>query len=276
MTETYETILLKTNDGIGFVTLNRPEKRNALNPKFFDEMSLVLERLIADDAVRVIIITGSGGIFCAGNDLKEFFADHIDNPAEFLRNNQKATETLDKLRRCPKPTIAAVNGWCLGGGLSVMTVMDFVLAADEAKFGLPEINFGGIPAGGAGKGLMQLLSHRDALDLVLTGRNIDAAEAERLRLVNRCVPRSRLMEECIAIANELKKKEPIALMMAKETFWREKEMNYTEALEAELDKVWKMNYLQKGRWVSDGIRKFLEKQYKTSETSYTQASPKKY
>jgi len=272
---TYETILVRTEDGIGFITFNRPEKRNAMNPRLHAEMNLALDGLIDDDAVRVVILTGSGESFNCGNDLKEFFAAQMERPLQFRRASLKFAEWREKLRTCPKPTIAAINGWCLGGGLSVICVADFAIAAEEAKFGLPEVNFGMFPAGGATKGPIELISHRDVLDLALTGRNIDAAEAERMRLINRRVPRPQLMDACIALANELKKKDPVALMIAKEAFWRDKELNYPAAVEFEAGKVRELNFLQKGQWVSDGIRKFLEKQYKPSEASFTQVAERK-
>jgi trans-feruloyl-CoA hydratase/vanillin synthase len=272
---TYETILVRTEDGIGFITFNRPEKRNAMNPRLHAEMNLALNALIDDDAVRVVILTGSGDSFSPGNDLKEFFAEQMERPMQFRRASLKFAEWREKLRTCPKPTIAAVNGWCLGGGLSVICLADFAIAAEEAMFGLPEINFGMFPAGGATKGPIELMSHRDVLDLALTGRNIDAAEAERMRLINRRVPRRQLMDECIALANELKKKDPVALMIAKEAFWRDKELNYPAAVEFEAGKVRELHFLQKGQWVSDGIRKFLEKRYKPSERSFTQVAERK-
>ena len=120
-----------------------------------------------------------------------------------------------------------------------------------------------------------MMAHRDVLDLVLTGRNIDAAEADRMRLINRRVPKATLMDECIALANELKKKDPIALMIAKEAFWRDKELDFPAAADFDAGKVRELNFLQKGQWVSDGIRKFLEKQYKPSESSFTQAPDRK-
>ncbi len=271
----YETLLSRTEDGIGFLTLNRPDKRNAMNPKLHAEMNLALDEMIGDESVRVIILTGAGESFSPGNDLKEFFTEQMDNPVEFRRASLAFAQWREKLRNSPKPTIAAVNGWCLGGGLSVICVMDFAIAADEAKFGLPEINFGMFPAGGATKGPLELLSHRDVLDLALTGRNMDAAEAERLRLINRRVPRERLMEECVALANELKKKDPLALMIAKEAFWRDKELSFPAALDFEAGKMRELNFLQKGQWVSEGIQKFLQKKYKPSETSYTQVPERK-
>ena len=271
----YETLLVNVDDGISTITLNRPEKRNAMNPRLHVEMNRALDELIDNETVRVIILTGSGESFTPGNDLKEFFAEQIESPLNFRRASLKFAEWREKLRNCPKPTIAAVNGWCLGGGLSVLCVCDFAIAAEEAMFGLPEINFGMFPAGGATKGPLELMSHRDVIDLALTGRNMDSAEAERLRLINRRVPRARLMDECLALANELKKKDPLALMIAKEALWRDKELDFRAAIDFEAGKMRELNFLQEGKWVQDGIRRFLDKQYKPSETSFTQVSDKK-
>jgi trans-feruloyl-CoA hydratase/vanillin synthase len=157
----------------------------------------------------------------------------------------------------------------------VICVCDFAIAADDAKFGLPEVNFGIFAAGGATKGPIELLSHRDALDLLLTGRNLSAAEASQLRLINRSVPAATLTDECMKLANELIKKDPITLMMAKEAFWREKEMNYQTALEYENGKMRELNFLQGGKWASQGIPRFLDKQYKTAERSFTEVPDKK-
>src|SRR3990172_8249906 len=144
---TYQTILVRTEDGIGFATFNRPEKRNAMNPLLGTEMNLALDQLIEDEAVRVIILTGSGDSFSPGNDLKEFFAEQMERPMQFRRASLKFAEWREKLRTCPKPTIAAVNGWCLGGGMSVMCLADFAIPAPETNFRLPEIHFRMFPAG---------------------------------------------------------------------------------------------------------------------------------
>lgn len=273
MTREYQTVIVETRDNVGLITFNRPEKRNAMNPRLHEEMNWALDALSEDDDVRVIILTGSGDSFSAGNDLKEFFADQIDRPAQFRRNSRRFTQWREKLRTCPKPTIAAINGWCLGAGLSVICVADFAIAAEEAMFGLPEVNFGVFPAGGATKGPLELLSHRDAMELILTGKNISAREAERLRLVNRCVPRDRLMAECLELANELKQKDPVALMIAKEAFWLVKLQEYPEALDVEAGKHRELHFLQQGRWVSKGIGQFLDKRYKPTRTSYLNIPP---
>src|SRR5262249_43971936 len=121
----FETLLVKIDEGIGTITLNRPETRNAMNPRLHAEMNRALDELIDDETVRVIILTGAGESFSSGNDLKEFFAEQMESPLKFRRASLQFAEWREKLRSCPKPTIAAVDGWCLGGGLSVLCVCDF-------------------------------------------------------------------------------------------------------------------------------------------------------
>ena len=268
MPNTYQTIVVDTQEGVTTITLNRPAKKNAMNPTMHREMNTALDELAWDEGVRVLVVTGAGDSFCAGQDLKEFFADQYDKPLHFYRTDQQSNAWEEKLRLFPRPTIAAVNGWCLGGGLWVACVCDFAIAAQEAMFGLPEINFGVFPAGGSTKAPLELLAHRDALYLILTGENVSGIEADRMRLVNKAVPRQQLMEEVRRLAAKLKEKDPVALMMAKRAFWKEKYLSYSEALETETAMSSQLSFLQKGEWVSKGVAGFLEGRYKPSERSF--------
>jgi trans-feruloyl-CoA hydratase/vanillin synthase len=265
----YQRLTVVNEGGLATVRLNRPEKKNAMDPQMHREMSAALAELRADDAVRVLILTGTGDSFCAGQDLKAYFSDTFDDPLEARKISDEAMHWAEVLRLFPKPTIAAVNGWCIGGGLRVMGLCDIAIASDRAKFALSEINFGNFPAGGSMKMAMELLSHRDVLYMALTGDSIDAFTAERLRLVYKTVPHDRLAEEVGGIASNLKKKNPVALMIAKEVFWRDKRMTYGEAVEWELAKQAELSYLQKGEWVREGINGFVNGNYKPAFESYT-------
>jgi trans-feruloyl-CoA hydratase/vanillin synthase len=223
----YERLSIIQDNGVVTIRLNRPAKKNAMDPVTHREMGAALSELKADDTVRVLVLTGTGDSFCAGQDLKAFFAESFDDPLRARKISSEAMDWAETLRVFPKPTIAAVNGWCIGGGLRVMGLCDIAVASDKAQFGLSEINFGNFPAGGSMKMAMELLSHRDVLYMALTGDFIDASTAERLRLVYKSVPHDRLMDEVYAIANKLKKKNPVALMIAKEVFWRDKQMSYS-------------------------------------------------
>ena len=271
----YKRLKITRNNGTVTIRLNRPEKKNAMDPVMHREMGAALGELKSDDAVRVLVLTGTGDSFCAGQDLKAFFAESFDDPLRARKISKEAMDWAETLRLFPKPTIVAVNGWCIGGGLRVMGLCDIAIASDRAKFGLSEINFGNFPAGGSMKMAMELLSHRDVLYMALTGDFIDATEAERLRLVNKTVPHDRLMNEVYFIAEKLNKKNPVALMIAKEVFWRDKEMSYPESVEWELAKQAELSYLQKDEWVREGIERFVSGAYKPAFESYTTIKPRK-
>lgn len=264
----YQRIAVSREGAIATIRLDRPEKKNAMDPAMHREMGAALADLKADAKVRVLVLTGTGDSFCAGQDLKAFFAENFDDPLQARKVTGEAMHWADVLRLFPKPTIAAINGWCIGGGLRVMGLCDIAVASDRAQFGLSEVNFGNFPAGGSMKMTMELLSHRDVLYMALTGDFIDAATAERLRLVTRTVPHDRLTAEVDSIARKLAKKNPVAMMIAKEVFWRDKQMGYAEAVEWELAKQAELSYLQKGEWVRQGIRQFVRGDYKPAYGSY--------
>jgi trans-feruloyl-CoA hydratase/vanillin synthase len=248
--------------------LNRPEKKNAMNPTMHYEMRDILGQLSEEDETRVLILTGAGDAFCGGQDLKEFFADTHDKPLEAEKVSKAAMDWGDMLRMFPKPTVASVNGWTFGGGLRVMCACDLAIASEKAVFGLSEINFGIFPSGGSTKLPGELLSHRDFLYMALTGEQIDAVTADRWRLVNRVVPHDKLKEETLALAQKLAKKNPIAVRLAKEVFWASKEMPYTQCVAWELAKSAQLECLQKGEWVHKGIDKFVKGEYRPGFESY--------
>lgn len=264
----FKTVKIDRADGIATVTLNRPEKKNAMNPQMHREMCELLREVRDDRSLRVVVLTGAGDSFCAGQDLKEFFAETYGKPAESDRVTRLAMEWGELLRLMDKPTIARVNGWCFGGGMRVMGLCDLAIASERAVFGLSEINFGIFPAGGALKVPVELLSHRDALYLTLTGDRLSAAEAEKIRLVNRAVPHEKLDDEVAALARKLIEKNAVALMLAKKVFWREKFMQYDEAVDWELANMAVLSQMTAGEWVSEGIRQFLEGQYKPGMGAY--------
>jgi trans-feruloyl-CoA hydratase/vanillin synthase len=238
---TYETLLVDIAEGVATITLNRPNKKNAMSPKLHEEMTHALEALRYDDAVRVLVITGAGGSFCAGMDLKEFFTDLKNKPGEYDRITRMAVEWRGRtLRYYPKPTIAMVNGFCFGGAFSIVEGCDLAIAADEATFGLSEINFKGFPGGAVSKSLANLLRPRDALFYALTGRRFGGKIAAEIGLVNFSFPLAQLKSEAMGIARDIAGKDPSALKATKDSYrfslemtW-EASMDYTNAKEDEL------------------------------------------
>ena len=182
-----ETVLVTFEDGIAWVTLNRPAKRNAMSPTVNREMKQLLDDLELDERAGVIVLTGEGEAFSAGMDLKEYFRETEGESALFqARVRRAATDWMwRRLMHYPKPTIAMVNGWCFGGAFTPLVACDLAIAADEATFGLSEINWGIIPAGNVTRAVAQVMNHRDSLYYIMTGEPFDGLKAAEMGLVNR-------------------------------------------------------------------------------------------
>ena len=208
----YETLLLEPHDGVAVIRLNRPQALNALNGQLMDELTAALDAAEADDAVRCIVITGSDRAFAAGADIKEMASKgYVD-----VYREDFTPRNWERVTRCRKPVIAAVAGYALGGGCELAMMCDFIIAADNAKFGQPEITLGVSPGAGGTQRLTRLIGKSKAMDMILTGRMMDADEAERSGLVSRVVPLASLMEEVLATAAKIAALSPVSLMLTKE------------------------------------------------------------
>jgi len=260
----YETIKVEVTDKIAKVILNRPNKKNAMSPQLHQDVTQVLEDLRYDDKVQVLVITGAGGAFCAGMDLKEFFHDmKISNPAEYDRVFRMAAEWRGRtLRYYPKPTISMINGFCFGGAFSIVEGTDIAIAADEATFGLSEINFRMFPGGAVSKSLANMLHSRDALFYAMTGRTFDGKEAAAMRFVNMSVPLARLEEETMNLAREIASKDPVALRACKDGYRFGLEMSWEASISYTAAKENEVLLAQKGGWVEGAIGDFVQGKYK--------------
>ena len=225
----YNTILTQTEGKVALITLNRPQVLNALNDELMDELGDALLRFDADDAIACIVITGSEKAFAAGADISKMaqydFQDTYRN--NFITRNW---ETICKVR---KPVIAAVSGFALGGGCELAMMCDMIIAADNAKFAQPEIKLGIIPGSGGTQRLTRAVSKSKAMDLCLTGRMMDAAEAERSGLVARVYPAAQLMAETMAIAQTIATMPLLTLMIVKESVNAAYETTLTEGIRFE-------------------------------------------
>ena len=210
---------------IALVRLNRPKQLNALNGPTMDALCEALETLDRDDAIRVMVVTGNERAFAAGADIAEMAGA---TPIDMLRTNRIAQ--WDRVRRIGKPVIAAVNGWCLGGGCELAMALDLIVAGESARFGQPEINLGVIPGAGGTQRLTRAIGKSRAMEMILTGEPIDAREAHRLGLVARVVPSELLVEDALALAATIATKSPLALRLAKEAVNAAFEMTLTHAL----------------------------------------------
>ena len=222
----YENIIVETRDHVGLIRLNRPKALNALNSALMRELGEALAKFDADEAVGAIVITGSEKAFAAGADIKEM------QPKSFVDvfRQDFITAEWEAVTRIRKPVIAAVAGYALGGGCELAMACDFIIAADTAKFGQPEINLGVIAGMGGSQRLTRYVGKSKSMDMNLTGRFMDAEEAERCGLVSRVVPAKKLMEEAQAAAQKIAEKSMVAVRTAKEAVNRSYETTLAEGL----------------------------------------------
>lgn len=228
-----KNILVKFENSIAWVILNRPEKRNAMSPALNKEMLAVLDALETDSRCKILVLTGAGEAFSAGMDLKEYFRD-VDkqNPIEVMRIRREAFEWhYRRLMYFPKPTIAMVNGWCFGGAFTPLVSCDLAIAADEATFGLSEINWGIIPAGGVPKALSSIVNLRNGLYYAMTGETFNGKRAAEIGLVNESVPLSQLRERVVKLAEVLLQKSPTILAATKRSYKHLQEMSWDAAFD---------------------------------------------
>ena len=226
---TYETILVETRDRVGLITLNRPDSLNALNSQLMHELCEALIAFDNDDGIGAIVLSGNEKAFAAGADIKEM------QPKGFIdvfREDFLAPQA-EAFTSCRKPIIAAVAGYALGGGCEVAMMCDFILAADTAKFGQPEIKLGVIPGLGGTQRLPRFVGKAKAMEMCLTGRMMDANEAERCGLVSRVVPADSLLDEAISVAGQIASMSLPSVLMAKESVNRAFESTLSEGLRFE-------------------------------------------
>ncbi|MBI4473303.1 MAG: enoyl-CoA hydratase/isomerase family protein [Acidobacteria bacterium] len=248
----YQNILLQQSDRVAVLTINRPEKRNALNQATRDEILHALDNLQQSDS-RVLVVTGAGGkAFIAGADIGEFEG----RTALTQREVMKQRRVFDAVEEFPKPVIAMINGFCLGGGMEFALACDIRIAADSAKLGQPEINLGIIPGGGGTQRLTRLVGEGKAMELILTGDLIDGNEAKAIGLVNDAVPIDQLQTRVMALAVKLAEKSPIALRMAKEAVKTASRANLREGLDRETD-LFCLAFSSEDK--VEGVRAFFEK-----------------
>jgi len=263
------TVAVTVEDGIAWVSFNRPDKRNCMSPRLNRQMMRVLDDLEFRDDVRVLVLTGEGTAWSAGMDLKEYFRE---TEADGLQGTRKAQRESygwwRRLRWYQKPTIAMVNGWCFGGGYGPLFACDLAFAAEEAQFGLSEINWGILPGGGAAKVATELTSFRRAMYHAMMGENIDGKTAVEWGFVNEALPLDQLRARVAEVAAVLLKKNPVALKATKDSIRRVREMTYDNAEDYLIRAQEAANsYDNEGR--KEGIKQFIDdKTYKPGLGAY--------
>jgi enoyl-CoA hydratase/carnithine racemase len=256
-----EPLLCRIADGIATLTLNRPEKLNALSNELLDAIVAALDSVELDPAVRAVVIVGAGRAFSAGADIVAFQSHMAAGPAEavahFMRPGHRMTRRVESF---PKPIIAAVNGLAFGGGCELVEATHIALAADSATFSKAEINIGIIPTFGGTQRLPRNVGRKAALELILSGRTFDAAEAARLGLVNRVVPAADLLTAALALASELAKKPPLTLAAALAAVHRGMDASIDDGLAIEETAFARIVPTHDAQ---EGVRAFVEKRTPT-------------
>jgi trans-feruloyl-CoA hydratase/vanillin synthase len=272
MTEPWgKNVLVEFEDGIAWVSLNRPEKRNAMSPDLNAEMLLTLDALEMDERCGVLVLTGAGEAFSAGMDLKEYFRATDDGP-EAKRMQIYRTAATWQWRRLLtyfKPTIAMVNGWCFGGAFTPMVACDVAIAAEEATFGISEVNWGIIPGGNVSKVLSVVMNYRKALYYIMSGETFDGKRAEQLGVVTEAVPKAQLRARTREVAQTFLKKNPTAIRQAKVAFKYVDEMTWDESAEYLSAKSDQLRLVDPEKGRAQGMKQFLdEKVYRPGLGEY--------
>ena len=249
----YRNLLVERRGAVGIITLNRPQALNALNAALITELASALDNFESDAAIGAIVLTGGEKAFAAGADIKEMLTKTY--PQIYL--DDFITSGWERVGQCRKPVVAAVAGFALGGGCEVAMMCDIIIAADNARFGQPEITLGTIPGAGGTQRLARFVGKAKAMDLCLTGRMMDATEAERAGLVSRVVPAAELLSEAVKVAERVASMSRPIAMMVKESINRAWETTLTEGVRFER-RLFHATFATEDR--KEGMAAFVEKQ----------------
>ncbi len=254
-----ETVYVEFEDRVAWVTLNRPDKRNAMSPQLNRDMLQVLDALEVDDRCGVVVLTGAGQSFSAGMDLKEYFRENEGKGRmATIRARRESAGWWNRLMWFEKATIAMVNGWCFGGAFTPLVACDLAIAAEEATFGLSEINWGILPGGNVTRAVAEVMSHRDALYYIMTGLPFDGKKAAEMRLVNEAVPLAQLRQRTRALADVLLEKNPTVMKAAKDTYKRSKTLPWDLSDDYIYAKLEQMLLIDESKGREKGLKQFLD------------------
>ena len=258
--EHYECVVVEIDDdGISWVTFNRPEKRNAMNPQLHYDMEHILIELETEPSAKVIVLTGAGNSWSAGMDLREYFRETDNDPEaqykSFMANKHWSWDILSNSR---KPTIAMVNGYLFGGAFVPLANCDLVVTDEDAVYGLSEINWGIIPGGIVSKVIVDKMPFRNAMFYSMTGRTFDGKKAVEMNLADIAVPADKLRAETIALARELMEKSPVALAFTKQALRAVVNMDVPQSYEYLMTKIQALQFMDKEKTRARGMEEFLD------------------
>lgn len=274
----YETIKIeREGDGITWLILNRPEKRNAMSPQMHADCNDALFHLATDPQTRVLILTGAGEAYCAGQDLRLFFRATDNAPRERFESGENSHAwRWSRLSKFPKPTIAMVNGFCFGGAFTHLIGCDLAVAADDATFGLSEVNWGIIPGGIVSWNVTQVMNQRDAMYYAITGDPFDGKEAAKIGLINYSVPAKKLRAETLKLAKKLAEKNPATVRYTKEGVRQVRGMNEQQAADYLAAKGDALRFRDAEGGREEAMKQFLdEKVFRPGLENYIRQDQKK-
>jgi len=263
-----ETIDLDIEGPKATVYLNRPDKKNAMNPQMHHDINRALDEIEADDQVKVVVFTGRGDAFSAGMDLEECFLRPFDDPMLFYKTNLVALRWFQRVQSFGAVTVAKVNGWAFGGGVLLTGLCDLAVTSEKAKFGLSEINFGIFPAGGATWATAHNLQRKQALYYILTGDTFSGTQAAEYGFVNKAVPAEELDEATEAIVAKLVNKNPITLRLAKEVFEHNRQHELPASIDYDQAKLWELSRLSGNEWINVALKQFEKRAFQPGLKTY--------
>jgi feruloyl-CoA hydratase/lyase len=265
-----ETVKIQKEDGVTWLILNRPDKRNAMSPQLHKDCDRALFLLATDPETKVLILTGAGDHYCAGQDLKLFFRGTEGKPRErFEAAEASHSWRWERLSKFPKPTIAMVNGYCFGGAFTHLIACDLALAAEDAVFGLSEVNWSIIPGGIVSWNVADILNYRNAMYYAMTGDPFDGKIAAQIGLVNFAVPKAKLREETLKLARKLMEKNPAALRYTKEAIRAVRHMEVNAAQDYLAAKSDALRYRDPEKGRDEALKQFVdEKRYRPGLGGY--------
>lgn len=264
----YEHVNVTVDVPVATVQLDRPKKKNSMSPELHQSMYEALRAIEERGDVKVVVLTGTDDSFCGGMDLEKCFLEPFDDPDEFQRINGLAFRWFRKLKSFPAVTLAKVNGWCFGGGVEVVGICDLAIAAEDATFGLSEINFGIFPGGGTMWAAAHNMSRKQALYYSLTGETWNGRQAVELGMVNRAVPREELDAEVERVVGMLVDKNPHTLRFTKDVYEKTIFMEFPESIDYEMAKLAELSYVSNHDWIRTALAQFKGRKYRPGLEAY--------
>jgi feruloyl-CoA hydratase/lyase len=266
---TLDCVNLEIDGSTATIQMNRPEKKNAMNPQMHRDMTEALNAIEAAGGVKVVVVTGIGDSFSSGMDLEECFLEPYEDPQRFYQTNLVALEWFKRLKAFPAVTVAKVNGLAFGGGVLVAGICDLAIGSETAKFGLSEINFGIFPAGGASWAAAHNLPRKQALYYILTGETFTGAQAAAYGLLNKAVPADQLDSETDRVVGKLVKKNPVTLTLAKQVYEHNRTADLPSAIDYDQAKLWELARLTGNEWINVALTQFQKRSFQPGLSTYS-------